>query len=535
MLTYSASRILRSFVLLLLVVIASGISIDAQTPTPSPSPSDLQDVVVPPGPLTSPALQMPKLPAGQEARPVPPLPDLSRLGIASGPPLSLTMNDAIRRALENNNDIQVAREDVRINEQTLKSLEGIYDPVFSVTPRIVDFTQSTSQPFSGAGGFTIQSRTFQVNSELQKLFSTGGGTYTLFSENDRNTSNTALFNPSYSPVLGVRFTQPLLRDRSIDRSRHDIRVQKKRLDQSDADFRRQTIDIITQVQRAYWDLVFALRDQQNRIANLNLTRESMRRVEAQIAAGSAAPLARAEVQTELANRESDLLLATQTVSIAENALKQLMLKEPTAAEWTEALLPTDQPTFDSKAVLVEDALREATANRPELRRLRTQQEINAIDVQFFKNQTRPRIDIVSTLSLNGLAGTPRQVGDPNALTPIVFGDPSLVPNAFLLQQINIIRNLPTIGLGNAVVPLAPSGDIPTPDVLIGGFGRAFSNMFGQHTHTIDVGVTIQFPIRNRSAEADLASARIQGTQLLATMRSQEQAIVVEVRNAAQNV
>jgi hypothetical protein len=39
-------------------------------------------------------------------------------------------------------------------------------------------------------------------------------------------------------------------------------------------------------------------------------------------------LARAEIATELANRESDVLLATQQVSITENNLKTLLLREP---------------------------------------------------------------------------------------------------------------------------------------------------------------------------------------------------------------
>jgi HAE1 family hydrophobic/amphiphilic exporter-1 len=445
------------------------------------------------------------------------------------------MNDAIRRALVNNNDIKVAHDDVLINETTLRSLQGVYDPVFSFSPRFVDFTQSTSQPFTGAASAVIQSRTFQANGELQKQFGTGGGNYTVFLDNQRRTSNTSLFTPSYTPEFGVRITQPLWRDRSVDRNRHDIRVQKKRLEQSDADFRRQTIDIITQVQRAYWDLVFALRDQQNRIANLNLTRESLRRVEAQITAGSQAPLARAEVLTELANRESDLLLATQAVSVSENVLKQLMLKDPSAPEWTVQIMPTDEPSFDSTPVVLQNALDEAAANRPELSRLRMQKEINALDVQYFKNQTKPRIDFVSTFSLNGLAGTPRSALSTSTTLPLISGDPTTVANAFLLQQVNIIRNLPVIGLGNATVPLVTTDVVTTPSYLIGGYGQSLRNMFSQNTHNVDIGLTIQIPFRNQTAEANLAGAMIQGTQLESQTRSQEQTIVVEVRNAAQNV
>ena len=108
------------------------------------------------------------------------------------------------------------------------------------------------------------------------------------------------FESNLSEIL-ANIHAALLRNRSIDNNRRQIRIQKKRLEQSDADFRLRTIDVISRVQAAYWDLVFALRDQQNQLANLNLSRENLRRVEAQIAVGVQAPLARAEVQTELAN------------------------------------------------------------------------------------------------------------------------------------------------------------------------------------------------------------------------------------------
>ena len=533
---YSA-RILRSFFLLLLIIAASAYArASAQTPDPSPLPTpvDQQSATPQAGSASGQEVRQPNIPT-QRPVPVPPVPDLTRLGVSGGNPISLSMNDAIRRALANNNDITVARDDVRISETTLRSLQGVYEPVFTFNPRVVDFTQSNGRQFSGASSSLIRSRTYEGNAAVQKLFSRGGGNYTLFFNNQRQTSNTGLFTPAFTPALGLNFMQPLWRDRSIDRSRHDIRVQKKRLEQSDADFRRTTIDIITQVQRAYWDLVFALRDQQNRIANLNLTRESMRRVEAQISAGAAAPLARAEVQTELANRESDLLLSTQNVSIAENTLKQLMIKEPSSVEWLAPVMPVDEPVFNSNPIVLEDALREASANRPELQRLRIQKEINDVDIQFFKNQTKPRIDLNSTLSLNGLAGTPNPAANtPPGQFPLISGDPNFIADAFLLQQLNVIRNLPVIGLGNATVPVVTSPGTTTPPDLIGGYGRALRNMFSQNTHTIDVGFTIQFPLRNRTAEANLAGARIQTTQLEAQSRSQEQAIVVEVRNAAQN-
>jgi HAE1 family hydrophobic/amphiphilic exporter-1 len=463
-------------------------------------------------------------------RPIPPLPNLTRLGVTSDNTLTLSLNDAIRRALENNNNIEVARNDVRFNETTLRALQGIYDPVFNLNPQINNQVQS--QQSTLGGGATVTTTDMTANSSVDKLFSTGGGNYSFFFNNNRRTTNNTFnaLNPVYSASLGVTFTQPLLRDRSIDNNRRNIRIQRKRLEQSDADFRRQTIDVISQVQNAYWDLVFALRDQQNLIANLNLSRELFRQTEARVVAGASAPLERAEVQTEIANRESSLLQATQAVSIAENNLKQLIIRDPTAPEWTAQITPTDEPSFDATPINLNDALVEARTNRPELRRLRLQNDINDIDIKYFKNQTRPRLDLQSTLALTGLSGSPVESND--ALPVPIIVENGASADAFLLAQINLLRA--GQGLPPAVPPtFIQQGTVPTN--LIGGYPRTLANLFGFGTRNIVVGVTIQIPFRNEIAKANLAGARIQKTQLEATARSQEQVIEVEVRNAAQAV
>jgi len=471
-----------------------------------------------------------------QARPLPPVPSLSRLGVGSES-VPLSMNDAIKRALENNNDIEVARDDVRFAETQLRALEGIFDPVFAVTPTY-DKRISPQQSSLGGGSVTSTS-TYSANPSVVKQFGRGGGNYFLTFDNSKtNTSNSfSLLNPFYSSNLSLTFTQPLLRDRSIDNNRRQIRIQRKRLDQSDADFRQRTIDVITRVQQAYWELVFALRDQQNQLANLNLSRESLRNVEAQIAAGAKAPLERAEVQTELANRETSLFSAIQAVAIAENNLKLLIFKEPNNPEWSAQLTPTETPKFDTTPLDLTDALKAARDNRPELRRLRLQGDINDIDITFFKNQTKPRVDLVGTVALTGLAGTTVSnavTPPPGTLVPLISGDPLLNPSAFLFEQ---IRNLQTAqGLPVAVSPLVePAQGNTINSTLVGGYGQTLRNLVSGDTRNIRVGVSIQFPFKNKTAEANLAGARIQKEQLQASMRSQEQIIEVDVRNSAQAV
>ena len=52
--------------------------------------------------------------------------------------------------------------------------------------------------------------------------------------------------------------------------------------------------------------------------------------------------------------------------------------------------------------------------------------------------------------------------------------------------------------------------------LIGGYGKDLSNLFSFKTRNITVGLAIQIPFKNKTAEANLAGARIQKEQLEAS-------------------
>ena len=427
-----------------------------------------------------------------QAQPMPPLPDMSRLGV-TGATIPLSLNDAVKRALENNNDIEIARDDVRIAETQLRALEGIFDPIFSITPQIDKRVIPVQNIFAGGGTTgSLSNTTLTLSPTVTKQFGRGGGNYQLTFSNSRTTTTAtnSTLNPFYSSNLSLGVVQPLWRNRSIDNNRRQIRIQRKRIQQSDADFRLRTIDTITRVQQAYWELVFALRDQQNQLENLNLTRENLRNVDAQIAAGAKAPLERAEVQTELASRETALLTAVQNVSVAENNLKQLIFKERSSADWSAQITPSDSPSFNEAPVNLADAMKDAQENRPELRRLRLEAEVNSIDLTFFKNQTKPQFDLEAVVATTGLAGSPA-------------------------------TDLPV-------------GISPNPS-LVGGYSKTLENVFSFNTYNVTVGVAIQIPFKNKTAQANLAGAKIQQEQLLASMRSTEQVVEVDVRNAAQAV
>ena len=456
---------------------------------------------------------------------------LSRVGTNTDQTVPLTLNEAIRRALENNNAIEIARDDVRFAETQLRSLLGVYDGVLSITP---NFSRNSST------GQT-STRNYSANSSFSKILENGGGSYnTFFNLNKTGLSSRSITSTSLSSgatasnqaTAGISYTQPLLRNFRVDGNRRQIKIQRKVLQQSDADFRRQTIEIVTQVQRGYWDLVFALRDQQNRTENLNLSKENLRRIEASISAGKSAPLERAAIATELANREIDVLTAAQQVSIADNTLKTLLLKEPTSPQWTQTFVPTDKPVFSLDPINLEDALKDAIENRSELRRLGLQKEVNKINLDYYENQTKPQIDLKTSLtfggtSYNGLTTT-------SSTFPIITPGLTTSADSFLLSQINTLRlsqGLSSLALNNIPTVTSPGSS----NYLAGGTFRSVENLFRTDAPSFSVGVIISFPLKNQTAKANLAGAEVQKNQIEAQTRSQQQTVVAEVRNAVQAV
>ena len=450
--------------------------------------------------------------------------NLTRVGVQTATPISLSLDDAIRKALAGNNTIEITRDDVRFQETKIRSLFGFYDPVFTISPT---FTHNNT---TGSAA----TRDFNVNANMSHFIRQGGGNYQVFFNNTRTENAFSQAQVSsgsiggstssaiYSSSTGIRYTQPLFRNFGIDNTRRNLKISRRILEQTDADFRRQTIEIIAQVQRNYWDLVFALRDQQNRIANVNLAQESLRQIEARISAGAAAPLARAEVATELATRETELLSATQQISITENSLKQLILRDATSNEWTQSYTPTDKPAFSLDSVNLDSAIKDAMDNRFELRRLKLANDINNVDISYFKNQTKPQIDLNTTFSLDGLALGGARTN--SVLVPQFLGNEEILRTRLnsLLPANQQIAN--------------PNFEVPgTRSFLSGGFNRSLANIFRTDAPNYSIGVTISFPLRNRTAKANLAGSQVLQNQIASQTRQQEQAVIVEVRNAVQAV
>ena len=94
-------------------------------------------------------------------------------------------------------------------------------------------------------------------------------------------------------------------------------IAKKQLDLSDSQFRQRAIEIIAQVQRAYWDLVFARRDQQIKRESVELARTQLESNQRAVEKGTLAPLDVISARVEVERRTDEAESAVEAVQRAE--------------------------------------------------------------------------------------------------------------------------------------------------------------------------------------------------------------------------
>jgi HAE1 family hydrophobic/amphiphilic exporter-1 len=170
---------------------------------------------------------------------------------------------------------------------------------------------------------------------------------------------------------------------------------------------------------------------------------------------------------------------------------------------------------------LEDALNTARANRPELMQASIAQDTQETETRFFGDQRKPQIDLVGTYLSSGLAG--RMI--PSGTNPFSFGTQPLIDRINALSAAQGLAALPSFSTGGSSISPA----------LTGGLGRSLSNLAGMNFPTVEVGVRIALPLRNRTAEARYATAVAEGRRLRLRTEQLEIAIEADVRNAMQAV
>jgi outer membrane protein TolC len=139
---------------------------------------------------------------------------------------------------------------------------------------------------------------------------------------------------------------------------------------------------------------------------------------------------------------------------------------------------------------LEEAIRTALENRPEMRQALLDMENKDIDVQYTRNQKLPLLDVTASYNHNGVGGT----------------------------------RIERAGLAGAAANVIP-----------GGVGNAFRQLFGYDFTGYSFGFSFVMPLNNKAAEADYERALNEQRLSRSKLDVMAQQIALEVRNALTQV
>jgi len=236
----------------------------------------------------------------------------------SRPRLPLTLEDAVKRALDQNLDIAVQRINQQTYDVTLASLRSVYSPTLNSVVSTQTAKSASNSTISGAQttGATISAGTVQFNGGLQQQVPWKGGSFSANLNNTRQTTTSlnALYNPSYTPTWSANYIQPLLRNFTIDATRQQILVTKINQDISDIQLQQTIINTIANVRNAYWDYVFAVQSVDVSRQSLALAEELLKNNQTKVEIGTMAPIDVVQAQSQAAAQRQALVTAEGTAT-----------------------------------------------------------------------------------------------------------------------------------------------------------------------------------------------------------------------------
>ena len=403
-----------------------------------------------------------------------------------GTRVELTLDEAVKRALERNLEIAVERLNPQTFDWTLASLSRSYQPTFNSNIGIR--SQSQFPRSQTAGADMLVTETFTGNNGITQNVKWGGGSFAVAFNNNRQEQSDlfATRNPAINANLTAVYVQPLLRNFRIDGTRAALRITALNQEISETALRATIVRTVANTRNAYWDYVFAIQALEVADRSLALSSKLVEDNQARVEVGTLAPLDVVQAQAEQATRRQAVATAAMTVRTAEILLKRLIVNGTEDLYWVANLEPIDRPTYTTQTPDIDGALRRALANRTDLDQSRKQVQSNDISLRTLSDQRLPALDLNASYGLAGVGGT------------------------------QFIRS----SLGGNVTQTIPSG-----------YSDALGIIADQTAPTWNLSVNFSIPIGASSADANLARARVQQQQTIAESRQLELQIAAEVTNA----
>ncbi len=322
----------------------------------------------------------------------------------------MSLNDCIQVALEHNLSLKVERINPDIAYSNLRIAYAGWDPSFSTS-----FNHNFRQQPGNVDEFgrTIPGTTSDtdfLSSGISGTLPTGLG-YSI----QGNVSDTTFESSFIDPVTGlpisvgsensngsiqINMTQPLLRGMLIDNTRLNIKLSKNDLKFSELGMVWQVMNVVSQVEQAYYDLIAAdenvkVQEKAVQLAE-RLLSENRKRVEV----GAMAPLDEKQAESQYASARATLLQTQGNLARSQNALKNLLSDE--YLTWQDTTInATELLRALPIAFSRQDSWHKAMTLRPDLQQQRLNLERNGVLVKFNKNQVLPQLDVVGSFGYSG--------------------------------------------------------------------------------------------------------------------------------------
>ena len=401
--------------------------------------------------------------------------------------LRLTVDEAVRLALQNNPDLKADRLDPQISDTRIAFATSAFRPSFNTSVQ----RNNQLQP---PAGFLVPTPTrndaITSNAGFSQRLPWFGTSYSA-SWNAVHTSSDSFLN-AYNPLLqsglAVNVSQPLLRNFFIDATRHDLETSRVNRDIADTRLSESVVRTTAAVKTAYWNLISARANVEARQKALDLAQELVRVNKARVDVGQSPPLDMVSAQAEAASNEEQLIVAQTAIKQAEDRLRLLILDTTQRDTWTVQLEPTDSPPLGLPAPDLDAAVATALRDRADLARTRKEIENTRTTLKYASNQRLPDVRVNAAYQANGLGGT------------------------------QVLRS------GGFPGTIVGSGDITD-------FGSVLNQLFGRDYPTWTVGLSVSYPIGQSVDDANYARARLETTQSQERLKSAEARVIQQVRDA----
>jgi outer membrane protein len=400
--------------------------------------------------------------------------------------ITMTLEQALDRALEMNLDIQTARLSPRMQAYSLQSARAAFTPTLSTSYSYQNRTSQSTSQLDGGARTTNQSHA--LNTAIDQPMPWYGASLGLSFNNSRSSTDNAFttLNPSYSSTVRLNYSQPLLAGLRTDNQRTALQTQEIQGSITELQLSSRIDNITEQVRQAYWGLRATIEQIEIQRQSLAQAQQLLSDNQVRVRLGTMAQIQVIQAEAQVAGAEQSLLNAEVQWRNQELAFKSLLIAGADDPLLYQTINPIDLPVLQDQDVDVQAAVERALSERTDIQQARQERRISELELEVTENNRLPELNLTASYSLAGVGGTEYERSS-------LGGAPVLVNQ--------------------------------------GGYNDALSSIAGFDVPTWNVGLNFSYPLGMRSAKASLARARLQMEQGDIAIRAQELAIVTEVTNA----